>query len=226
MMRAVWVGLLCAGCAAQPEPLRLERLGAPDAPTLGEALAAVVTLAGQTDTLTHLAVPLHQARTGDAGQVLLGGTYLPFEVHQAWDSAAWHGPVWRAVEAGRFPDSLWLAGRFGGSDALRLSRGSGCWCTAIDSSAAAPVASGEVLRIGWKQWAWGGTDDRPSLEIEVRWGDEDQLLPAFWRAVERWGTGVQWRLVCPAREAFGVAGLPAWGLPPHVPVVFEAAVSR
>ena len=226
-----WLGiwLLCAGCVADQEHLRLDRLGAPDAPLLESAVAAVVVWEGQTDTLAApaaLPLALHSAREGDAGEAFVGGQWRRFEVQRAWDSAAWYGPVWQAVQSGRFSDSLWLAGHFAGTDATRLSVGSGCWCAATDSARATPVATGESVRITWQQGPWDGPLNGTPFELAVRWGDEDQLLPPFWRAVERWGVPATWRLVCPAREAFGAEGIPERGLPPHVPVVFEVQVSR
>lgn len=226
-----WLGLwlLCAGCVADQEHMRLDRLGPPDAPLLGHSVASVVVWEGQTDTLTALTdlpLALHSAREGDAGEVLVGGTWRRFEVHRVWDSAAWYGPVWQAVQSGRFSDSLWLAGHFTGTPAFRLSKGSGCWCTAADSARAFSVANGELVRIVWRQGPWGRSLSGTPFELAVRWGDEDQLLPPFWRAVERWGVPATWRLVCPAREAFGAAGIPERGLPPHVPVAFESQVSR
>lgn len=230
-----WLGvwLLCAGCVADQEHLRLDRLGAPDASLLEDAVAAVVVWKGQTDTLTApatLPLALHSAREGDAGEAFVDGQWRRFEVQRVWDSAAWYGPVWRAVQSGRFSDSLWLAGHFAGhftgTDATRLSVGSGCWCAAIDSARATPVATGESVRITWQQGPWDGPLNGTPFELAVRWGDEDQLLPPFWRAVERWGVPATWRLVCPAREAFGAEGIPERGLPPHVPVVFEVQVSR
>lgn len=223
-------GLVCCllmGCAAEPVDVRLEQLGPVDGPRLSEAVAAVITFEGQTDTLTSFRGPatlLFSNRAGDAGHVRTGDRWQPFEIRQVWDAEDWDGDVWKRVELGQFPDSLWLAGRFGAT-AIRLSTGSGCWCLTADTLHTAPAEQGEVLHLHWTQGPWGAPM-AGAFDLAVRWGDEDQLMPVFWRAVERWGVGAKWRMVCPSREAFGAKGLPNQGLPAHVPVVFEASVSR
>ena len=223
------------GCSdPTPSPLTLVRLGESDATPLRGAPAAVLTLDGVRDTLLGWEEPVRswssrfELRQGDAGTVRTEDGDLAFTVERVWSEQEWLGPVWESVQRGRWSDSLWLAGRYGKS-AMRLSLGSGCWALRVDSTAAQPVATGESLQVEWAHGAATPTENRsetpPSpFSMNVRWGDDDQLLPAFWRAITRWGAPAEWELVCPCQEAFGRSGIPASGLPPFTPVHFRARI--
>ncbi len=225
--------LLGVACTQAPEPpatLQLERLGDSSSPTLSEAVAAVVLHGGQRDTVCLWQAPWstwgQQLRAGDGGQAQIGTTWQPFDILSVWTEADWAGPVMRSVAQGAFSDSLWLAAAHG-SEGLRLSRGSGCWALEVDSAHATPAAQGDVLGIEWTQESAFSSESVPhEFDMAVRWGDEDQLLPAFWRAIERWGAPAEWEVVCPCKEAFGLQGLPSRGLPAHTPVRFKARISR
>lgn len=229
---ALWA-LLGAACSEAPEAppaLQLDRLGDLSGPTLEEAVAAVVRHGGQCDTVCLWEKPWstwgRELRAGDGGQAQIGTNWESFDILQVWTDADWRWGVKRSVEQGEFSDSLWLAAAHG-ANGLRLSRGSGCWVMRVDTARATPAASGDVLHIEWSQWAaFSSEPAQGAFEMVVRWGDEDQLLPSFWRAIERWGAPAEWDMVCPCKEAFGMQGLPSRGLPPHTPVRFQARISR
>ena len=129
-------GMFAAACCActpvPPQELTFTRLGDPLAPALSEAVAAVLVIEEERDTVLAWESPVRQwtvrfgLREGDAGFVVTDSGRTAFAIERVWSAAEWEGSAWRAVEAGAFPDSTWLAGRYGGSG-QRLSPGSGCW---------------------------------------------------------------------------------------------------
>lgn len=231
----VLFGVACAEVPQQRPEVQFIRLGDPLGPTLDGAVAAVIQTDGQRDTVCLWEAPwaelsrMHALRAGDAGYARIGEEWQGFDVLKVWTQEDWTGPVQRSVQRGEFSDSLWLAAAYG-AGGVRLSLGSGCWALRADSLGATPMAKGDLLTLAWSQSPvfedGHSSGSGKELEMAFRWGDEDQVLPVFWRAMERWGAPAEWELVCPCKEAFGVQGIPALGLPAHTPVRFKARISR
>lgn len=231
----VLFGVACTEVPQRRPEVQFIRLGDPLGPTLDGAVAAVVQTDVRRDTVCLWEAPWaglsrkHALRAGDAGDAQIGEEWQGFDVLKVWTQEDWMGPVQRSVQRGAFSDSLWLAAVYG-ADGVRLSLGSGCWGLRVDSLRSIPLVKSDVLTIAWSQSPV--FDDGHSsgsgreFEMAFRWGDEDQVLPVFWRAIERWGAPAEWELVCPCKEAFGVQGIPALGLPAHTPVFFKARISR
>lgn len=224
-------GLLACGPNPAP-PMQWSQLGPIDAPAWAEATAVEVTLNGQNDTLLYWEQPLASwvqagivLREGDAGTIRLEQQAWQVAVTKIWTSQDWEREAFDRVGEGAFDERLWLAGALGPS-APRLSRGSHCRCLAVDTAQAEPVAVGEYIAVSWSQHGQGEMANDRRLNLLVRWGDDDQLIPPFWRAVERWGAPATWELVCPSDEAFGMDGIPLLGIRPHTPVHFSAQIER